>query len=38
MQLFDTSVLPVCAIIEKPIEPAELLATVQRILEDASPG
>jgi DNA-binding NtrC family response regulator len=34
MQLFDTSALPVAAIIEKPVEPADLLATVQRILKE----
>ena len=35
MQLFDTSELPVAAIIEKPIEPADLLVTIRRILKEA---
>jgi DNA-binding NtrC family response regulator len=38
MQAFDTSKLPVSAFVEKPIEPADLLATVQRILKDAARG
>lgn len=32
MQAFDTSALPVSAIVEKPIEPKELLAIVQKAL------
>ncbi|HNR29744.1 MAG TPA: response regulator [Candidatus Hydrogenedentes bacterium] len=36
MQVFDTSKLPVSVIIEKPIEPQELLATVRKILKDES--
>ena len=34
MQVFDTSTLPVSAIIEKPIEQQELLSIVQKILKD----
>jgi DNA-binding NtrC family response regulator len=34
MQVFDTSALPVVAIIEKPIEQQELLSLVKKILKD----
>ncbi|HUW60161.1 MAG TPA: response regulator [Candidatus Bathyarchaeia archaeon] len=34
VQVFDTSDLPVSAIIEKPFEPVDLLATVRRILKE----
>ncbi|HPO11993.1 MAG TPA: response regulator [Candidatus Hydrogenedentes bacterium] len=34
MQTFDTSNLPVAAIIEKPIEPQDLLATVGKIFKE----
>jgi len=34
MQTFDTSTLPVSAIIEKPMEPRDLLATVRKILKE----
>lgn len=36
VQTFDTTELPVAAIIEKPIEPDDLLSTVRRILKERS--
>lgn len=37
MWTFDTSALPVSAMLEKPIEPDDLLATVRRLLKDKAP-
>lgn len=34
MQVFDTSVLPVAAIIEKPIEPKDLVSIVRKTLKE----
>jgi DNA-binding NtrC family response regulator len=37
MWTFDTSALPVSAMLEKPIEPDDLLDTVRRLLKDKAP-
>jgi len=37
-RVFDTTTLPVAAMIDKPIQPQDLLATVRRILKEDAPA